>query len=80
MNREEFEAVLALGGEKLVIEESAYRGWEDYRDDRFIDWMFACVTNSDGYRFYGSHAATLEEAINKTMKQWIDREESNEDY
>ena len=66
MTNEEFAAVLALDGGKLVIEPSSYRGEYD-------KWWYAGM-EVGGLRCYGKHAATKEEAISMLRAAWEKRE------
>lgn len=66
MTDEEFVAVLALDGSKLVIEPSSYKGEYD-------KWWYAGL-EVGGLRCYGKHAATKEEAVALLRTSWEKRE------
>lgn len=68
MTREEFEAVLALDGMDLIVEESVYHQDDPNQTDKVV---FAGLRRKgQHYNWYGYHAHNEEAAIEMTKQYW----------
>ncbi|MNK47003.1 hypothetical protein D3C87_658040 [compost metagenome] len=68
MTREEFEAVLALDGFDLIIEESVYHKDDPYRTDKVV---FAGLRKKKhDYDWYGVHAMDEGTAVMQLQEYW----------